>query len=755
MTKNNTQSTTLLDLNLEPFYERYYSEDTAYGVYVCYNLDTEVKSEDYFGFGSTTSFQEVTIVGNFPRLTIGKKYTAKGEIVFHKQYGEQVKIHSIFSPESNTQTDEQEFIRFLVTDLQFKNILKIYPMPVTAIMDGTFNYKKVKGFGQKNYTLLKTKVESNYNNMKAMSVLGGYGLKFNIIKRLVKTYGSADLAIQKVMDNPYLLYTEVDGIGFKKADQIAQAIGFDFHSPKRILAGIMYSIELQESKGNTYGLISNIKQNAEDILNLEIENVDEFLDSLDFYVDKENNIIALKKTWQCEKDIAEELHRLNGAETTLLFPEEEIYKYINEIQQELGIEYTDEQKLLFHEVNRSNLIMLTGFAGVGKTFTLNGCLKMLDKKIKDVSLAAPTAKAAKVIENSTGRKASTIHRLLYWSPDGFIYNKENQLDAEIVIIDEISMCDIWLFRSLIKAIPDGCKLILVGDPAQLESVATGNVLHDIINSKCFPVIKLQTVFRQALKSGILSSATDVRQGIKPYDSKSESLELGATKDCRLWFGEKTDTAKRIAMIYKSCLKKWSVDNIMTIVPMHKGQSGVNELNSILQAIANPQDGTKNELILNSRMFREGDRVGHTKNDYLANWLDKNYEYVGIDGVLNGDTGIIREINTSERLIYVDYGDKIIEYNSGNFDQLQLSYVITCHRSQGSQSPVVIMGIDISAYMNLKRSLVYTSITRASQQLFIVAERKALSMAIHNNALVLKKTFLCDLLINYKKDFTTA
>jgi RecD/TraA family predicted helicase len=741
--------TELLELNLEPFFETYYNLDNCYAVYKCYDLNTKIKSD---GFWDTTeSYKEITIVGNFQRLTVGKKYVAKAEKIYHKTYGEQFKISNIYSPESTTQEDEQQFIQFLITERQLKNILSVYPMPVTAIMDGTFDYKKVKGFGQKNYELLKTKVEANYNNMKAMSVLGQYNIKFNQIKKLVEFYGSADLAIQMVFDNPYILYKEIDGIGFKKADEIAQAIGFDFNSPKRILAGIMYSLEQEEQKGNTWGYISEVKSNAEEVLKLTIENIDEFLDSPDFYIDKENDIIALTKTYNCELDITEELYRLNDAESTSLFSDEEVEKYVDEIEQKLGISYTDEQKQLFYEVNKNNVIVLTGWAGTGKTFTLNGCLKMIDKKTNNILLAASTAKASKVLEKSTGRKTSTIHRLLQWMPDGFMYNEQNPLDTDVIIIDEISMCDIWLFRSLLRAIPSECKLILVGDPAQLESVATGNVLHDIINSECFPVVKLQTVFRQALESGILSAATDVRQNIKPYDSESESLELGKTKDCRIWFGEKTDTAKRIAMIYKSCLKKWSIDDIMTIVPMKKSESGVNNLNSILQEIANPQDGTKNQLDFSFRILREGDRVMHTKNDYNAEWLDKNYEFTGLMGIFNGDTGRIKEIKSSERLIYVDYGDKIIEYHSGNFDQLQLSFCITCHKSQGSQSPVVIMGIDISAYMNLKRSLVYTSITRASQQLFIIAERKALSMAIYNDALIQKKTFLCQMLKNYKNN----
>lgn len=724
----------------------FYNDDSAYGIYSC---EIVKESSDFL------DTEIITIVGNMPRLILGKEYTTKLEKVYNKKFGEQYKIINLHSDKKSTQEEEQECLKFFVTDLQFKNIVKVYSLPITAITTGEFDYKKVKGIGEKSFESIKKKVIENAEMMSALSTLGCYGIKYNHIKKMVNLYGSAELTVQKIFDNPYVLYKELSGVGFKTCDQIAQAIGFDFNSPKRIMAGIMYSVEQEESKGNTWGIISAIKENAEEVLGLQIENIDEFLDSPDFYVDKENDKIALKKTWQCEMDITEELYRLNNVDTAPLFSDEEVEKYIGEIEQELNIQYTDEQKQLFYEVNKNNLITLTGWAGTGKTFTLNGCLKMIEKKLNNIILASPTAKASKVLEKSTGRISSTIHRKLEWFQGEFMRNEQNPLDANVIVIDEISMCDIWLFRSLLRAIPLGCKLILVGDPAQLESVATGNVLHDIINSECFPVVKLQTVFRQALESGILSAATDVRQGIKFYDSKSESLELGIKKDCRLWFGEKTDTAKRIAMIYKACLKKWSVDDILTIVPMKKSESGVNNLNSILQEIANSQDGTKNQLDFSFRILREGDRVIHIKNDYNAEWLDESLQPTGGVSVFNGDTGIIKKIITNDRLVYVNYGDKIIEYHSGNFDQLQLAYCITCHKSQGSQSPVVIMGIDISAYMNLKRSLVYTSITRASQQLFIIAECKALSMAIYNDALVQKKTFLKNLLINYKKDFINA
>jgi RecD/TraA family predicted helicase len=380
---------------------------------------------------------------------------------------------------------------------------------------------------------------------------------------------------------------------------------------------------------------------------------------------------------------------------------------------------------------------------------------MLDKKINSMTLVSPTARASQVLEKSTGRKAGTIHRTLESFEGVFLHNKKNPLFAQVLVCDETSMVDIYLFRSLLNALSNGCKLILVGDFAQLESIQTGNILNDIIESEMFPVIKLDKVFRQALDSGSLSAATDARYGIKFYDSESESLELGKDRDFRLWFGTKEDTSKRIAMVYKSCLKKWSVQDILVVVPMKKGDSGTNNLNNILQELANPQDGTKNQIELSFRTFRENDKVMHIKNDYNVKILDETLEFTGLCGIFNGDIGYVKKIIPQERLMYVDYDDKIIEYNSGNFDQIQLNYAGTVHKSQGGQSPVVIMGLDISGYMNLKRSLVYTGMTRCSKQLFLIAERRALNMAIANDSLMEKKTFLKSLLINYKKDIELA
>jgi RecD/TraA family predicted helicase len=748
MTTNHTQQTELIELNLEPVYEKFYNDQSCFGIYSCYNLDTKTESTDFLGFGSSTSYKDLTLTGTMPRLTIGKKYIARVEEKHHPKYGQQYQVHSIYSPESTTEEDEAQFIQFLVTEKQLKNILSVYPLPVTAIIEGTFDYKKVKGFGQKSYTLLKTKVEANYHNMKAMSVLGQFGIRFNQIKKLVEYYGSSELAIQQVFSDPYTLYREIDGVGFKKADEIARAIGFDFKSPKRILAGIMHSVEQEEQRGNTWGYISVVKENAEEVLGLKIENIDDFLDSSDFYVDKENDVISLKKTWQCECDIAEELYRLSDVETTPLFSDEEVTQMIVEIENKNGIQYTDMQKELFYKVNNNPISILTGAAGCGKSASVKGLLDIVDKANIKYKLFSPTAKASRVLINATGRDCTTVHRGLAWQNGEFTYNKDNPLDCQLLIIDEASMLDQYLFRSILRALPTGCRLVLIGDIFQLESIAIGNILNDTISSNIFPVIKLDKVFRQKGFSGILEVSTCIRNNEKFYSNSDTVLEFGERKDMRIWFDDKSQTTPHIVTLFKQLINKYPIEEIMVLCPTKNGNAGTKLLNSILQEIYNPPAPDKEQIDLKRCIFRVGDRVLHTKNFYDAEWYDKNYEISNGQSIFNGESGVISKIQDDE--IYVDYGEKIIRYDRSIFDMLDLGYCLTTHKSQGSQSKVVIVGIDFSHYILLKRSLLYTAVTRASEKCFLVGEKKAISMACSNNEIIKKRTMLEGMLKNLDK-----
>lgn len=353
------------------------------------------------------------------------------------------------------------------------------------------------------------------------------------------------------------------------------------------------------------------------------------------------------------------------------------------------------------------------------TTIVKGCLNMINSHVSEykIMLVSPTAKAAKVLSNSTKREAMTIHRALINHLDKST-DTYNKFDCDMLVVDEASMIDIYLFRNLLSALPDGCKLLMIGDTAQLESIAVGNVLHDVINSKLFSVVSLTEVYRQALGSGILSLATDVRHGKRFYSNKDKTLEIG--DNCKVWFGSKDDSTSRVLLFYKSRLKKWKPEDILVISPMKRGKSGVTNLNTEIQKLVNEK------FDIEYKGYRIGDKVRHTKNNYGLN-------------VFNGDFGIIT--NIEDEKITVDYGDKIIEYEDQNIGQLSLAYAITTHSSQGSQSPVVIGVLDISHYLNLKRNLVYTMCTRAQEYLDLVVEPKAIDMALRNNTIIKKQTFL--------------
>ncbi len=743
MTFKTSGTENLIELIVEPVMERYYSDESSYGIYLCNDLRDKLLK--VVGWEKNLS-TKVTIVGNMPRLTLYRKYTVKGEKKVHPKFGEQYQVHSVVSNEVDSKIIEQDFLRFLVTDNQFNEITRYYPFPVTAIMDNTFDVSKIKRFNQKSLDNLKIKIEENRNNMKAMSVLGQYGISFNKIKKIVEQYGNADMAIQMIFDNPYILYRDIDGIGFIRADQIAQAIGFDFNSPKRIQAGIMYAIELEENIGNTWGFISEVKIKAEEVLKLTIENIDEVLEQDIFYVDKENDKIALMKTWQCESDIRDEINRINDYQDYPLFPEEELAKKIAKIEENLDIQYTDEQKQLFYKININQIVVLSGAAGTGKSTLLRGCLNLIDERCLSYTIMSPTAKGAKVAERITGRQASTIHRGLGWKPCGFEINSENPFTEDLIVVDETSLVDIYLFRSLLRAITQGTKVILIGDHFQLESIQAGNILQDLIESEKFAVVKLETVFRQKEFSGILDVATSTRSGIPFFNSKDEILELGEKKDFKFWAGEKEDTARRVMMVYQQLLKNYDAKDIVAISPIKKGMSGVKLLNDLMQEFYNSDSVNPDKIELKRCSFKKGDIIVNIKNDYQVEHLDDFGNPTGEVGIFNGDTGVVKEIDVKNKYVYADFGDKIIRYSGDSLNCLELGYCLTAHRMQGDSRKYIILAMDWSHFMNLKRSLLYTAVTRASEKLFIVGEKRAISYAIKNNSIIKKRTFLKEMLL---------
>ncbi len=711
--------------------EVFYNEDTGYGVWVCSPVRSDgrkVLKDKYY-----------TMTGNAPRIAIGGSCKTILEETTHDVYGLQYKIKQIIIDRPHNRDEEQIFLKNLVTDRQYGEIVKIYDKPVTVIMNGTFDVSKVKYIGEKSLKIITEKVKDNIDMLSISAEIGKYGLDFKEIKRIAKHFRSAELALQKIKKNPYVLYHEVNGFGFTKADNIAQQMGMLNDDPRRQEAAILYSLEQEESGGNTYGYKADIKDKAESLIGVSIKNMDEYIKSPLFFTDGLR--LARKYIWECEHDIAVELKRLTDGQCSL-FTDEEINNKISEVESEKNIQYDIKQKQIFYEINNNNVAILCGFPGTGKSSVLDGVLDLFDSKRITYKLMSPTARAAKRMEEATGRDASTIHRGLGCGEDGFAHNKKCPLIEQVYIIDEVSMLDIYLFRSVLYALPTGSKLLCVGDYAQLESINAGNVLYDMINSEKIPCVKLDKVYRQEDGSKLLDVITDIREGTMFFNVNQKVLELG--KDCKLWFGEKEMTASRVELLYKSCLAKYDREDILVISPIKNGSSGVKELNTRLQNVANPYSELKDEVTLLKCTFRVGDIVMHTKNNYLAPVLTKDHDKTGFMGVFNGDVGKVVEINRDGRFaLFVDYQGRIIEYKFVDLNNLELAYCLTVHKCQGAQSRVVIMAMDMSHYMNLKRSLAYTGVSRASEMLFIVADPKALKLAIENDKTTEKRTFLME------------
>lgn len=715
-----------LSLEITIAKERFYNDETNYGVYICYPTEND---------NSNSSKNYITVVGLTFKLTIGNKYNATLVKTSHPRYGVQYKIESITSSKPATKKEEQSFLKNLVTRRQFDEIIKVYQKPITVIMNGTFDITKVKYIGEKILKVIQRKVKENIHMLTISAEIGKYGLDFKQIMRIAKHFKNAEIALQKIKSNPYILYHEISGFGFLKTDEIAQRMGIVADDPRRIQAALLYSLEQEETGGNTYGYVEDIRDKTESLIGIKIQDINQYIQSDLFYADGLR--LARKHMWDCENTIAQELLRIDSF-NNIFFDFKNISKNIINIENNLNIKYDDNQKQLFYEINNNNVVVFTGFAGTGKSSTLGGLLDMLDEENKKYILMSPTARAAKRMEEATGRKASTIHRALGLT-GGFDDDIKTSLDADIVVIDEISMVDIFLFSNILKAIPNNCKLLCVGDYAQLESISAGNVLYDMINSNKITCIKLNKVFRQENGSKLLDVITDIREGKIFFNINQSVLELG--KDCKLWFGTKELTAPRIELLYKNCLSKYDKKDIMVISPTKNGGSGIKELNERLQEVANPYSDSKKEIKLLKCTFREGDMVMHTKNNYHAVSLDDNNNE--IEGfVFNGDMGTIVRIEHDESLeVYVDYYDRIIKYKMEDLNDLDLAYAITVHKSQGSESKVVIMALDTSHYKMLKRSLIYTGASRASTMLFIVGDPRALRMAINNNQITEKRTFL--------------
>ena len=670
--------------------------------------------------------EEQTLVGTFHEVTVGAVLTVEGTWRVDKRYGRQ------FAVEKWTEELPADIIgieKYLGSGLVKGIGPKFAKLIVAKFGLDTFNVienepdklLEVYGIGKGRVAKIQASWEKQKDVKDIMVFLQGHGVSSTYAAKIYKQYGKE--SIEKVQANPYCLADDIWGIGFKTADGIAEKLGYEKNDLRRCRSGIFYTLNKLSEDGHVYSEREQLIKSAKELLQAEEEPITQALDDMiakeDLILDEE--AIFLPPFYYAEIGVASKLKRLLEDSTGNLF---DGTLNIEEIVKKTGIQYDDVQVAAIQQAVKSKVMVLTGGPGTGKTVTTQGIIAALESLGQGILLAAPTGRAAKRMNEATGKEAKTIHRLLEYNPaEGYGRNDENPLDGGVLIVDESSMIDVILMNSLLKAVPSHMRLILVGDIDQLPSVGAGNVLRDIIDSGVVPVIRLTRIFRQAQSSRIITNAHKINQGIFP--------DISNGRDADFFFIKQEDpekAAQEIVNIVKNRIPKayhYSTNDIQVLAPMQRSVVGATNLNIILQEAINPEGDC---LSRGGFKYRKGDRVMQIRNNY-----DKE--------VFNGDIGIVQNVNIEDRSLTVIYEGRAVEYEDNELDEVTLAYATTIHKSQGSEYPVVVIPLLMTHFVMLQRNLVYTGITRAKKICIIVGTTKALAYSVHNMVVLKRNTKL--------------
>ena len=701
---------------------------------------------------------ETTCVGFFGSMDQGETIEAQGNFTTHPVYGEQFKIeqYKIVPPD-----DVVSIERYLgsgaikgVGEALAARIVKRFGTDTYRIIEEEpERLAEIKGISERKAREIATMVYEKRDAREAMSYLQKYGISNTLAFRIYETYGTRLYGILK--ENPYQLAEDIQGVGFKIADEIAARIGIHTDSDYRIRSGILYTLMLAGAEGHCFLPKSILLRKTGELLGLEPGVMEPHLANLT--MDKklvmkmsapgENEAeckVYASSYYYAELNCARMLHDLNisATEEQLLPAEEEsLTVQIDRLAGELNLELDELQRRSVLESVRNGIFVLSGGPGTGKTTTINVIIRYFLSEGMDIFLAAPTGRAAKRMTEATGYESRTIHRMLELNGEAsgetraakFERNESNPLEADVIIVDEMSMVDIFLFQALLKAVMVGTRLILVGDVNQLPSVGPGQVLQDIMNSEKFPMVVLEKIFRQAGESDIVLNAHRIHAGEKlSLDNKSRDF----------FFLERSDTN----VIYKHMIQLITEKlptyvgaqpyDIQVLTPMRKGQLGVETLNGILQRYLNPASADKKECTAGETVYREHDKVMQIKNNYQLEWEVVSKYGIPIDkgtGIFNGDIGIIQQINEYAHEIVVEYDEhRRVTYPYAQLDEIELAYAVTIHKSQGSEYPAVIMPILSGPRMLFNRNLLYTGVTRAKNCVTILGSRRTIQEMIDND-----------------------
>ena len=704
-----------------------------------------------------------TCVGKFLNVNIGENVRLNGKFVTNAKYGEQFAFDTSEVIYPSTISGIKKYLS--------SGLIKgIGPVTADAIVEkfkeNTFEViefspqrlSEVKGISEKKAESIGMAFSELKKIQNAVMFLQSYNISTNMAMKIYEIY--QDKTVELIKENPYRMVEEVDGIGFLTADKIAKNMGIKEDSAFRMRAGILHILnENSEKNGNTYIPKEILLVNLSNLLNLDKDEYDgEFNAVLDnLILDKvvtsffkhPHNVIMLTKYYFIETGVAQKLALLNisAARNDI-----DISSDITQFETINNISFDESQKLAITHSVKNGVSLITGGPGTGKTTIIKCIMTILRQQHNKIMLLAPTGRAAKRLSESTGEEAKTIHRGLevdFRGENRFIHNETNPLDTNVVIVDEVSMVDVILLNSLLKALPRDCKLILVGDKDQLPSVGAGNVLDDILKSNVISVDYLTKIFRQDANSLIISNAHLINEGEMPVIDNSSN---------DFFFDQKIeldDIRKTIVDMVTTRIPKFKdldTTKIQVLAPLKAGTCGIENLNKCLQDVINPSSVTKIEEIVGNNIFREGDKVMQMSNNYELKWIKRDgYMAEEGAGVFNGDIGYIHKIDrmTGETIVWFEDGRECV-YPRTELFQLSLAYAITIHKSQGSEFDVVVIPIINGTRLILTRNLIYTAVTRAKKMVVLVGEKKNLKRMVSNIYTVQRFTMLKDFLVTADK-----
>ena len=698
---------------------------------------------------------EITCVGIFSAIAEGENIEAQGEYTEHPTYGQQFKVTSF---EEKAPEDEEAIERYLGSGA-IKGIgLAMAARIVRRFKEDTFRIieeeperlAEIKGISNRKAMEIASQVNEKRDLRQAMIFLQQYGITMNLAVKVYQAYGQDVYGI--IRENPYRLADDIDGVGFRTADEIAARVGIRMDSDFRVRSGILYTLLQASGEGHTYPPETELTPRASKLLNVTAEQVEK--QYMDLAIERkiilkqmeDQTQIYAASFYYMEANTATMLKRLNVSYDV---SDAEIEQRIRGIEKKSGMTLDEHQVTAVKEAVRNGLLVITGGPGTGKTTTINTIIRYFELEGLEIFLAAPTGRAAKRMSETTGFEARTVHRMLELNggaegSGGFERDESNPLEADVIIVDEMSMVDISLMYSLLKAISVGTRLILVGDVNQLPSVGPGSVLRDIIQSHACNVVMLTKIFRQASTSDIIVNAHKINHGEEVIlDNKSMDFFFLKRYDADVIINV-------VLQLIKQKLPKF-VDatpyDIQVLTPMRKGLLGVERLNGILQRYMNPPANDKVEKEYGSTVFREGDKVMQTKNNYQLAWEIRTKFGLTVDkglGIFNGDMGIIRQINDFAEQMIIEFDEgRMVEYPYKLLDELELAYAITIHKSQGSEYPAVVIPLLGGPMMLMNRNLLYTAVTRARKCVTLVGNEVTFRQMIQNTSQQKRYSGLCD------------